>query len=457
MALIRPRLTDFHNIGLAQKDADFAIPFLDEDIPLYIDPFLLWKSPSLQDQSLHTAVLNSFNHLGYLVANGHWTEAQLILIAASECPEIGLGHSKSRQGHRIGETAARSVLQLFEDHPVARVRGFAHFEEIQFYVEGIGPDRISDLTATFLKSFLIDYTIAQCTKLAIPLQAVRLADVYDYQRNALVEEAVSLPVNPDTGRPLLLTPKRWLRRVPWINPDEFFSDYVPSEVKSGSGKTNARVQVLTFNRANYGAVGGFIAAKERQQKDCQNDPLFVQIPVLSAKRKMSSISKLPTGKAEKADRLYEDLLAQLLASLFYPPLDFAKEQSRTDSGVLIRDLVFYNTQSEPFLREIRQEYGCKQLVVEMKNVWQIDRDHINQLNRYLADPFGAFGVLVTRNPLPRPMFRNTIDLWSGQRRCILTLTDEDIDLMVQLFESRQRNPIDVLKRNYVEFRRTCPS
>lgn len=55
------------------------------------------------------------------------------------------------------------------------------------------------------------------------------------------------------------------------------------------------------------------------------------------------------------------------------------------------------------------------------------------------------------------MFRNTIDLWSGQRRCILALTDEDIHLMVQLFESRQRNPIDVLKRNYVEFRRTCPS
>ena len=151
------------------------------------------------------------------------------------------------------------------------------------------------------------------------------------------------------------------------------------------------------------------------------------------------------------------VLVKYIFALFYPHLDFAREQSRSDSGVLIRDLVFYNTQSEPFLTEIRQEYGSKQLVFEMKNVRQIDRDHINQLNRYLADPFGGFGVLVTRNPLPRPMFRNTIDLWSGQRRCILALTDEDIHLMVQLFESRQRNPIDVLKRNYVEFRRTCPS
>lgn len=66
MTIIRPRLIDFYNLPLTQEDVDFAIPFLDEDIPLYLDPFLLWKSPSLQDNSLHTAIINSFNHLGYV-------------------------------------------------------------------------------------------------------------------------------------------------------------------------------------------------------------------------------------------------------------------------------------------------------------------------------------------------------------------------------------------------------
>ncbi len=50
--LIRPRLTDHHGITLAQEDADFAIPFFDEDIPLYVDPFLMWRSPSLQRRVL---------------------------------------------------------------------------------------------------------------------------------------------------------------------------------------------------------------------------------------------------------------------------------------------------------------------------------------------------------------------------------------------------------------------
>lgn len=60
------RLTDHYGILVPQADLDFAIPFLDEDIPLYADPFLLWRSPSQQDQALHTSLLNAFNHLGHL-------------------------------------------------------------------------------------------------------------------------------------------------------------------------------------------------------------------------------------------------------------------------------------------------------------------------------------------------------------------------------------------------------
>ena len=32
--IIRPRLNDFHNLPFTQEEVDFAIPFLDEDIPL---------------------------------------------------------------------------------------------------------------------------------------------------------------------------------------------------------------------------------------------------------------------------------------------------------------------------------------------------------------------------------------------------------------------------------------
>ena len=37
---------NFHGLMLTQEEVRFAIPFVDEYIPPYVDPFLLWKSPS---------------------------------------------------------------------------------------------------------------------------------------------------------------------------------------------------------------------------------------------------------------------------------------------------------------------------------------------------------------------------------------------------------------------------
>jgi hypothetical protein len=259
-------------------------------------------------------------------------------------------------------------------------------------------------------------------------------------------------VNPKNDQAILLVPKRWLRFVPWINYDDYFEkSHTKDDVTLG------RVEVLSYNRSNYGAVREYIERKERSQADCVNDPLFKPIPVISAKQKFQELTKLPTGKTDSADRRYENLICQLLTSMFYPYLDFADMQSRTDSGVLIRDLIFYNNNGMDFLSEIYAKYASYQLVFELKNVASVEREHINQLNRYLNNEFGHFGVLVTRNRLPRPIFKNTIDLWAGQRRCVVALADADIEFMVELFDGKQRLPIEVLKRVYIEFTRALPS
>lgn len=167
--------------------------------------------------------------------------------------------------------------------------------------------------------------------------------------------------------------------------------------------------------------------------------------------------KLKSGKDDRADSKYEALTTDLLATLLYPHLDFAQAQSRTESGRHVRDLIFYNNRSVDFLDEIFSDYGNRQLVFEMKNVAKIDRDHINQLSRYLQSGIGNFGAFLTRHELPKAMFSNTIDLWSSQRKCIIALTDGDLSLMVDVYESKQRTPIEVLKKKYIEFRRSCPS
>lgn len=456
--LIRPRLTDHFGIHKSQAELDFAIQFLNEDLPLYLDPFLLWKSPSQQDQALHTSITNSFNYLNFLAKKGKEDLAASILITLSECREVGLGLSRSRRGSRIGTKQALEVLRLFKDIPEYSQFGFSHFEVIQLYVSGISKDRVSDIACNYMKSFLVDYTVESSEELGIPLQAVTLPAIYNYRTNSLDESVrVRLPVNPADGEPLIFTPKRWLRFTPWINFDDYFKTACPRDEIFNPNEPIDRVKVLRYNRDNYGAVERYVALKDRTAADCKNDPLFSQIPVISARRKLASLLVLKPGKDDGADSKYEDLCTGLLATLLYPHLDFAQAQSRTESGRHIRDLIFYNNRTVDFLDEIFSDYGNRQLVFEMKNVAKIDRDHINQLNRYLQGGFGSFGVFLTRGELPTAMFSNTIDLWSSQRKCIIALTDNDLRLMVDVYESKQRTPIEVLKKKYIEFRRSCPS
>jgi hypothetical protein len=451
MPLIRPRLTDYYDLPITQSECDFAIPLLDEDIPLYVDPFLLWKSPSLQDNALHTAMLASFNHIIRIYASGSREDAVTILVSLSECDEAGLGLSGDRAGKRIGRDLAHDALATLAAIPEVMGNGIRHIEILQLLVNGIGKDRISDIACSLIKSFLIDYTIEQSRRYRIPLSSVAIPEVYDYQSTKIRTETVELPTSPTTGRGILLIPKRWLRYSPWIGYDSYFEggfiqgDSIPTE----------RVAVLLYNRDNYGLVQQFVAQREAMSQECTSDPLFKPISVLSAKRRMASLRKLPSGS--KTAQQYEDLVGSLLASVLHPQLDFASEQTRTESGAQIRDLIFYNSRSWDFLQDIHELYDSRQLVFELKNVHEIDREHINQLNRYLADQFGRFGVLVTRSSPPRRIEKNLVDLWSGQRRCIIVLTDEDLDLMVTLFESRQRVPIEVLKRSYVQFTRLLPS
>lgn len=456
MALVRPRLTEFHDLDVAQADVDFAIPFLNEDLPLYVDPFLLWKSPSLQDQSLHGAMLAAFNRLGALSKRGDTDQAIRMIQQMSECEEAGLGDAAKKKGKRIGSSVASEILSLFQVIPLYSA-GFTHFEEIQLFIDGISKDRVSDIACNLLKSFLIDYTIEQCDKLNIPRSKTRLHSVYDHQSHKLLEiESIELPIDPASGSPILLVPKRWLRHSPWIGFDDYFKSYIPKDDQHNS-VTWDRVALLHFNRDNYGVVQQYVTSKERTAADCSVDPLFKQIPLISAKRKLAEIKKLPTGNDGNADRKYEDLVVDVLSNMFYPHLDYADDQVRTDSGAQIRDLIFYMNREVDFLRDIFSDYGTRQLVCEIKNVRKIEREHINQLNRYLSAEYGSFGVLVTRNPLPKAMRKNTIDLWSGQRRCIIPITDEDLSLMVDLFEEKRRPPLDVLKRSYLTFKRECPT
>jgi hypothetical protein len=123
------------------------------------------------------------------------------LIRSSECREAGLGSARDKRGKPIGEATAQEILSLFTTIPQVKLGGFQHLEEIQLFVDQIGKDRVSDLTCSLTKSFLIDFTIDQCARHRIPTEEVTLDGVFDYSSKVFKTETLPLPVKSDDPCP----------------------------------------------------------------------------------------------------------------------------------------------------------------------------------------------------------------------------------------------------------------
>ena len=115
--------------GISPYDVDFVIPLKGVDIPLGIDPFLLFKSRDPEYRELHGLVLNVFNAGIAAVRAGDTSRARSIL-TFPEVPEIGLGYTqRSRRGSGVGTRLTDLIIDTLSGSPQLVERGVRHVEE----------------------------------------------------------------------------------------------------------------------------------------------------------------------------------------------------------------------------------------------------------------------------------------------------------------------------------------
>ena len=335
--------------------------------------------------------------------------------------------------------------------------GLTHIEMLSLVVPQLAEDRLSDIAVAILKSFFIDFTNTQAVALDIPTQSFHLDAVWHPEKHDWRPVRALLPYNPLDGSPILFAPLQLLRHLPWINYEDYYRSSFSRLVlpPNQTRRKLAKTAVLEYNRRNFVAVEQYVKAKEQTAPACRPNPLFEPFKLETLRKKLADLRKLPTGKEKGADKIYEDLAYDLVSSLLYPELEFAASQVRTDSGAHIRDVIFYNDGKTEFLADLRHRYEARQIVFELKNVKKLEGEHINQLYRYLDDEIGRFGVILSRNPAPRAVRTNMVDLHSSKRCIVLVLDDSDLDLMVTVLESKRR-PVEVLKKRFAEFTRELP-
>src|SRR5579862_118344 len=160
MSAVNPNALLFNNIS--QYDVDFVIPRVGVDVPVGIDPFLLFKSRDAEYRRLHTLLVNTFNVGIEAIRRERVSEARR-LFDFPEVSAIGLGYTRSsKRGSGVGSHLANLIIETLAASSALQERGIRHVEEMQLVSAGIGPDRVSDIAANILKQFLIEYTQRQC-------------------------------------------------------------------------------------------------------------------------------------------------------------------------------------------------------------------------------------------------------------------------------------------------------
>jgi len=156
------------------------------------------------------------------------------LLIFTEPKELCLGYtSKGIDGLGGGRGYALRIAAAIAE---AIHRGMAHpqhFEELGILNKGIGSDRISDATCTILKHKLVEYTQQIANRHGLPLADHRLyAAKFDEQRQRWETPVVSLPANPNTGGPVLFVPERFLRDLPTLNADDWWTYYENEQLRT---------------------------------------------------------------------------------------------------------------------------------------------------------------------------------------------------------------------------------
>ena len=446
-APLLPHLSPYH--------VDFVIPRIGIDLPLGIDPFLLFKSRDSEYRQLHTLLIATFN-AGVAAIREKDTDEAHRLFDFPEVSAIGLGYTQGgKRGSGIGSYLAGLIIDTLEASPALQQRGVRHVEEMQLLSAGIGPDRVSDITANVLKRFLIEYTQRQCRIWNVEMaKNVPVSHIFNHLSKEWEDAFEDLPISPINGAPILFVPRRIVRVLPWINYDDFlhseFNAYLKArrdQIKKSS--TQAKTEVVTVTRRDISLVERYVKAREAQGGDARPTLDYIDEDICRESELLKErLAAIAIGRSD-AER-YQHLVLEILNFLFNPELIDGQPEVKTIDGTERRDIIFTNDSDESFWEYVRNEYGII-LMFETKNTEELDTDAINQTATYLGVRIGGLGVIVTRRPPKDSIVKKVMTVFNDGRKVILTLCDDQLRELLDL-RCRGGSPTRWMQKHYRNFR-----
>jgi len=219
------------------------------DLPLFIDPFLLFNSKNERYQTLHNDIIRYLSFLrDKAVAGALLPHLRDAWCRFSEVKQTWLGFTKtgnagSGLGAHFATALSQNLNEIFRDFGTEKVTKGSHLEKLCLITGRVGRDYISDFTTNLIKAFLCDYTqtfarqhIAAHQRKTVAIPRVR----FNYDTESWMTLEFELPWAD--GDYVILTPKDILTKDDtWINKGDLVADFPEIAVAMPDGVLRAQV------------------------------------------------------------------------------------------------------------------------------------------------------------------------------------------------------------------------
>jgi hypothetical protein len=310
------------------------------DLPLFIDPFLLFNSTNPQYLELHADIIRYVEFLRDKSLNKEASEGMLqALFMFGEVKQNWLGFSKngnsgSGLGMKFASALHNSLRTLFSTFGKETITEESHVEKLTLIGSGVGRDNISDFTTTLIKRFLLEYTQTFAQKY-IDARLRKCFNVdrvsFSYETETWVSASFDLPALENDF--VLLTPKDILTKdVTWINSSDLWHRF--EGIVNAIPDDALRHQIDEYFRRRLSPESTFAEIQSAKVATIEEYPVVVEYYIKEKEERGDDAQSVSEERVRLTEQVYvEGLKRQLINVLFeqtsfYQTVGNTKDEAR---------------------------------------------------------------------------------------------------------------------------------
>lgn len=464
-----PRFSEFFGLSNQQASLDFVDVDLSTDTGLYLDPYAIEIREDEWSANCGDHIRSFFNEVLTALRNDNDGRAMHLLGNLHEPNETFLGQSSGRpQGRGVGDHKARQFAGALKRSRAFATGMLSDIAEAELFIDGVGPDTISDLTTNVLRGVLAEYTSEQCNIQEIPTSPVRsIGPAWSPTRSRWESQQFMLPLYH--RRPILLVPKFSVRFAMALNSQEFYNhhmvEYLRSEyLQSGSGLVhtfkNGRRDVFKSSvKEIHPFIKDDLAAfvrdhpevleRYKELKGAQGTPEIGDLERFFDESAFAQALKERLAQIVPGNRAaseYHTLALGICTFLFHPGLICPIKEQELHQGRKRIDIKFTNAGERGFFQAMLESNQTRALsvAVECKNYTkEMNNPELDQIAGRFGHQRGFLGFLLCRSMDDRQrIIERCRDTANDGRGYILVFEDSDLIHMLDLVQQGSRLAID---------------